>query len=231
MPRLIEIIGPPGSGKTFISTKLQNTKKKGKQVYFHSSDWRNFYKFRKLNFITKIFVKVKVIIIIIGFYLIFYKRLFYKKIYKREFFYRTILLIYRHLHSIEMLKRTLSDNEFLIMEPGIIMYFLQDYFYVNENVSKKEIKKFNKYFLKPDFIIYTNCSSKLQIKRLKLRKRGLPQRMTNLSIKDINWSIKKANHEIKKYFLNTESSNFKFIKMETTKNIKEIKKKIFKYIN
>ena len=130
-----------------------------------------------------------------------------------------------------MLKRTLSDNEFLIMEPGIIMYFLQDYFYVNENVSKKEIKRFNKYFLKSDFIIYTNCSSKLQIKRLKLRTRGLPQRMTNLSIKDINRSIKKANHETEKYFLNTESSNYNFIKIETTKNIKEIKKKIFKYIN
>ena len=55
--------------------------------------------------------------------------------------------------------------------------------------------------------------------------------MANLSNKDINWSIKKANHEIEKYFLNTESSNFNFIKIETTKNIKEIKKKIFKYIN
>ena len=231
MPRLIEIIGPPGSGKTFISSALQKTKKGGKQVYFHSSDWRNFYKFQNLKFITKVFIKVKVIITIIGFYLLFYKRLFFKKIYKREFFYRSILLIYRHLHSIEMLKKTLSDNEFLIMEPGIIMYFLQDYFYANENVPKKEIKKFNKYFLKSNFIIYTNCSSELQIKRLKLRKRGLPQRMINLSIKDINWSIKKANHEIEKYFLNTTSSKFNFIKIDTTKNIKEIKKKIFRYIN
>ena len=231
MPKLIEIIGPPGSGKTFISSALQKTKKGGKQVYFHSSDWRNFYKFQNLNFITKIFVKVKVVITIICFYLIFYKRLFFKKIYKREFFYRTILLIYRHLHSIEMLKKTLSDNEYLIMEPGIIMYFLQDYFYANENVPKKEIKKFNKYFLKSNFIIYTNSSSELQIKRLKLRTRGLPQRMINLSIKDISWSIKKANHEIEKYFLNTTSSKFNFIKIDTTKNIKEIKKKIFKYIN
>ena len=37
-----------------------------------------------------------------------------------------------------MLKNTLSDKEFLIMEPGIIMYFLQDYFYANEKVSKKK---------------------------------------------------------------------------------------------
>ena len=54
--------------------------------------------------------------------------------------------------------------------------------------------------------------------------------MTNLSIKEINWSIKKANQEIEKYFLNTASSNFNFIKIDTTKNIKQIKNKKFKYI-
>ena len=95
MPKLIEIVGPPGSGKTFISSKLQKIKKNGKQIYFHSSDNKNFYKFKNLNLITKFLIKTKVIIIIINFYLIFYKRLFFKKIYKREFFYRTILLIYR----------------------------------------------------------------------------------------------------------------------------------------
>ena len=140
MPKLIEIVGPPGSGKTFISSKLQKIKKNGKQIYFHSSDNKNFYKFKNLNLITKFLIKTKVIIIIINFYLIFYKRLFFKKIYKREFFYRTILLIYRHIYSIEMLKKILSDDEFLIMEPGIIMYFLQDYFYANETVSKMKSK-------------------------------------------------------------------------------------------
>ena len=231
MPKLIEIVGPPGSGKTFISSKLQKIKKNGKQIYFHSSDSKNFYKFKNLNLITKFLIKTKVIIIIINFYLIFYKRLFFKKIYKREFFYRTILLIYRHIHSIEMLKKILSDEEFLIMEPGIIMYFLQDYFYANETVSKNEIKKFNKYFLKSDFIIYSNCNSKLQLKRLKLRVRGLPQRMKDLSVNEINKSIKKANYEKKKYFQNTAIFNFKLIKIDTTKSIREIKKKIFKILN
>ena len=231
MPKLIEIVGPPGSGKTFISSKLQKIKKNGKQIYFHSSDNKNFYKFKNLNLITKFLIKTKVIIIIINFYLIFYKRLFFKKIYKREFFYRTILLIYRHIHSIEMLKKILSDDEFLIMEPGIIMYFLQDYFYANETVSKNEIKKFNKYFLKSDFIIYSNCNSKLQLKRLKLRVRGLPQRMKDLSVNEINKSIKKANYETKKYFQNTAIFNFKLIKIDTTKSIREIKKKIFKILN
>ena len=34
MPKLIEIIGPPGSGKTFISLELQNTKKKISRFIF-----------------------------------------------------------------------------------------------------------------------------------------------------------------------------------------------------
>ena len=66
------------------------------------------------------------------------------------------------------------------MEPGIIMYFLQDYFYSHQKMTTKEIKIFNKIFVKTDFIIYSNCNLKLQIKRLNLRPRGLPQRMRGL---------------------------------------------------
>lgn len=85
MPKLIEIIGAPGSGKTFISSKLQLVKKK-KQLFFHSSNWRNFKKFQNLNILIKLFIKIKVIFIIAIFYLLFHKRLFFKKIYKRFFF-------------------------------------------------------------------------------------------------------------------------------------------------
>jgi len=230
MPKLIEIIGPPGSGKTFISLELQNTKKKNKQIYFHSSDWRNFAKFKNLNILNKIIIKIKVAIIIINFFTKFYKRLFYKKAYKREFFFRTILLIYRHLHSIEMLKKVLSDNEFLIMEPGIIMYFLQDYFYTNESISKKEIENFNKFFMKTNFIIYTFCSSELQLKRLKIRNRGLPQRMKNLNNDEIERAVKKANYEIKNYLTKSNNLKSKIIKIDTSKKIKEIKEKIFRSI-
>lgn len=230
MAKLIEIIGPPGSGKTFISSELQNIKEKEKQIYFHSSDWRNFDRYKNLSIFTKLFIKIKVTIIIINFYLIFYKRLFFKKIYKREFFYRSIILIYRHLHSIEMLKRALSDNEFLIMEPGIIMYFLQDYFYTNESISDKEIENFNKFFLKSDFIIYTNCNSELQLERLKFRNRGFPQRMRNLNIHEIDRTIKKANFEIEKYLTNSYNLNSKIIKINTSESIKEIRNKLFKFI-
>lgn len=34
MPKLIEIIGAPGSGKTFISSKLQLVKKKKNNFFF-----------------------------------------------------------------------------------------------------------------------------------------------------------------------------------------------------
>ncbi len=228
MPKLIEVIGSPGSGKTFISSKLELLRKKNKQIFFHSSNWRNFKKFKNLNILIKFLIKLKVILVIAIFYLIFCKRFFFKKIYNRTFFFRTILLIYRHLVSIEMLKKILSDDDYLIMEPGIIMYFLQDYFYSNEKVTLREMDIFNKIFVKTDFIIYTNCDLKLQIRRLKSRLRGLPQRMRSLSEKQIHKTVKKSNNEIKKYILNSYNLNFKIIKINTSKDIKEFKRfKIF----
>lgn len=224
MPKLIEIIGPPGSGKTFISSKLQLLRKKNKQIFFHSSNWRNFKKFQNLNILVKLPIKLKVIFIIATFYLTFCKRFFFKKIYKRSFFFRTILLIYRHLVSIELLKKILSDDEYLIMEPGIIMYFLQDYFYSDQKVTANEIKLFNKIFKKTDFIIFSDCSLKLQLKRLKLRFRGLPQRMRGLNEKEINKVVKKSNIEIKKYILTSYNLNSKIIKINTSKNIRRFKK-------
>ena len=55
MPKLIEIIGAPGSGKTFISKKLQKIKKDKKNIFFHSSQKQSINKKNKLNFI---FVKI-----------------------------------------------------------------------------------------------------------------------------------------------------------------------------
>jgi hypothetical protein len=221
MPKLIEIIGAPGSGKTFISSKLQLVKKKKKQLFFHSSNWRNFKKFQNLNILIKLFIKIKVIFIIAIFYLLFHKRLFFKKIYKRFFFFRTILLIYRHLISIEMLKKVLSDKQYLIMEPGIIMYFLQDYFYSNQKISIQDIKIFNKIFVKTDYIIHSHSKLKLQLKRLKLRTRGLPQRMRGLNKKEIYRVIKKSNLEIRKYISNSNNLNSKIIKINTSNNFKK----------
>ena len=49
--------------------------------------------------------------------------------------------------------------------------------------------------------------------------------MKDLSVSFINKSIKKANYETKK-IENTAISNFKLIKIDTTKSIREIKKDI-----
>ena len=230
MPKLIEIIGSPGSGKTFISTEMQMLKKNSEQIYFHSSNWRNFNKFENLNILSKILIKIKVLINIIYFYFIFYKRLFLKKIYKRGFFFRIILLIYRHLVSIELLKKSLSDEDYLIMEPGIIMYFLQDYFYSEKGITQKEIENFNKLFVKTDYIICTNCDSNTSIKRLKSRDRGLPQRMRDLTIDEINRTIKKSNKIIDEYILNN-NLNLKIIKIDTSNNVEEIRSKLLSFFS
>ena len=230
MPKLIEIIGSPGSGKTFISSELQMLKKNNEQIYFHSSNWRNFNKFENLNILLKILIKFKVVINITFFYSIFYKRLFLKKIYKRRFFFRIIFLIYRHLVSIELLKKSLSDDEYLIMEPGIIMYFLQDFFYSDKVITKKEIETFNKLFVKTDYIICANCDFNTSIQRLKSRDRGLPQRMRDLTIDEINHTIKKSNKIIDEYISNN-NINSKIVKIDTSNNVEEIRNKLSNFFS
>ena len=86
MPNLIEIIGAPGSGKSFISSELETLKKNDEQIFFHSGNYNKNYKYKNLSILSKIFFRFKVILKIIIFYLIFYKRLFSKKIYKGNFF-------------------------------------------------------------------------------------------------------------------------------------------------
>lgn len=230
MPKLIEIIGSPGSGKTFISSELQMLKKNSEQIYFHSSNWRNFDKFKDLNIFSKVVIKFKVAVNIVFFYLIFYKRLLLKKIYKRGFFFRIVFLAYRHLVSIELLKKSLSDKEYLVMEPGIIMYFLQDYFYSDKKITKKEINIFNKLFVKTDYIICTNCDFNTSIQRLKSRDRGLPQRMRNLSMDEINYTIKKSNEIINEY-VSKNNLNSKILKIDTSNSVEEIRSKLLTFFS
>ncbi len=226
MPKLIEIIGSPGSGKTFICSELETIRKNNEQVFFHSSNYKNFGKFNNLNFLTKILIKSKVILIIIFFYLKFYKRLFLKKIYKRNFFFRIVFLFYRHLISIELLKKALSNDKYLIMEPGPIMYFLQDYFYVNENIKENEIKFFNKFFLKTDYIIHSYCNNDLLIERLKLRKRGLPARMRGLNDNEIQLITKKSKNVLNSFLIDRNENLSQVINIDTSNNAQEVKNKL-----
>ncbi len=229
MLKIIEIIGHPGSGKTFLSNELKKIKVGNKQIFFHSGQ-KQTNKLNNLNFFHKFIINLKVITTMIMFYLIFNKRIFVKKVYKRKFFFRISLIIYRDLISIEILKRTLPDNKYLIMEPGIIMHFLQDYFYTKHKISEVEIKIFNKLFIRSNFIIYTYCNSKLALKRINLRKRGFPQRMKNLKPEEKIKVLKKSINEIRNYISNSSNLNSVIIRVNTSKNLNNIKKKITKKI-
>ena len=231
MPRLIEIIGSPGSGKTFICSELEKLKKNDEQIFFHSSNYKNFIKYKNLNPFYKILIKFKVIFIIIIFCLIFSKRLFLKKVYKRNFFFRVIFLFYRHLVSIELLKKALPDDKYLILEPGPIMYFLQDYFYVDEHISESEIKIFNKIFLNTNYIIHSNCNFELLIKRLNLRDRGLPARMRGLNNNEIKSTIKKSTAVLDDYIIKSNNLDAKIININTSNSAQDIKYKILNILN
>lgn len=228
MPKLIEIIGPPGSGKTYICDQLERLKKNNKKIFFHSSNSKYKNAYKKLNSLSRNFIKIKVILNIIVFYLFFYKRFFLKKIYKKNFFFKIIFLIYKHFLSIEYLKKSLPNEKFLITEPGPIMYFLQDYFYINKKLTNSEIKNFNNFFLKTDFLIFVKCNANLAYKRIHFRKRGLPTRMRSLNNKEIKKTILKSVKDIEHYIKNSKKIKNKIIKINTGRNPKiDILKKIF----
>lgn len=224
MPKLIEIIGSPGSGKTFLCNKLEKVRKNNKQIFFHSSNLKNYKIFKNLNFLTKIFLEFKVFFFIISFCIIFHKRFFYKKIYKKKFFFKVITLLYTHIKCIEYLKWILTDDQYLITEPGRIMYFLQDYFYTQKNLFAYEIKLFNKIFLNVNLIIYVDCNSKLKIKRLNSRTRGLPTRMRELNSFEIKTTINKSSKVIKNYLKNLNKTDIQLINYNSTKKFKSLRK-------
>ena len=80
-------------------------------------------------------------------------------------------------------------------------------------------------------IIYLNCNSNLLNERLKLRERGLPQRMRDLSHDEISKTIDKSINVIKNYI--SLSSNFKsrMIKIDTADDIDITKRKILSIIS
>jgi len=230
MPKLIEIIGSPGSGKSFICSKLEELKKKDSQIFFHSSNFSFYNKYNHINLFLKFFIRIKVIFKIFFFYLIFYKRIFLRKIYKRNFFFRVIFLFYEHLLYLEILRKTLPNDKYLIIEPGPIMYFIQDYFYIDEEISNHEIKIFNKLFFKTDYIINLNCNFEILLNRLKKRKRGLPSRMRELSDSQIETTIIKTIKTINHYIKKSNNLNTVIINIDSSKNFETIKEKFLKVI-
>ena len=162
--------------------------------------------------------------------MIFCKRIFLKKNYKGSFFFKVIFLFYKHHVYIEIYKKTLSPDKFLIMEPGPIMYFLQDYFYINNKVSSYEIKIYNKFFLHTDYIINLNCTSDLLIDRLKKRKRGLPLRMRGLNDDNIKATIKRSSNLLNDY-ISSNNLKIKTININTSINISIIKDEILNFLN
>ena len=122
-------------------------------------------------------------------------------------------LLYKNLLSIEILKDNLPEDKYIIMEPGPIMFFLQDYFYVNEKFSHNEIRLFNKLFFNYDILISLNCNKKTIFQRLNDRKRGLPIRMKNLDKSQIDIVIEKSI-EIIEFYTNSTNNKCKKIKID-----------------
>lgn len=229
MPFFIEIIGPPGSGKTFVSNNLEKYNSNYERIFYHSNLFNSYEKYNKSTFLRINFIKFKIIFRIFFYYIIFIKRFFLKKIYKRNYFLRMTFLLYKNLLSIEILKDNLPKDKYIIMEPGPIMFFLQDYFYINEKLSLNDIRLFNKLFFNYNILISLNCNKKTILQRLNDRKRGLPKRMKNLDKPQIDIVIQKSI-EIIEFYTNSINNKCKIIKIDSSSNIDKISETIIKSI-
>jgi len=231
MAQLIEIVGPPGSGKSFLSSKLQSLKINKNKIFFHSGNNKKFKTIKNLSLITKITLTTKVIFTIFCFHLIFFDRIFSKKIYKKKFFFRSILLFYRDLISIEFLKKKIPNDCYIITEPGLIMHFVQDYFYIKKTIPKNHIKIFNNLFLKIDYVIWLESNIQNLLMRLSSRKRGFPQRMKELNLSEIDKTIKKSTKEIGNYLKKSNILKSKIIRINTTNNIEVSINKLLNFLD
>ncbi len=229
MPFFIEIIGPPGSGKTFVSNNLEKYNSNYEKIFYHSNLFNLYSKYNKTNFLRFNLIKLKIFFRIFFYYIIFIKRFFLKKIYKNNYFFRMTFLLYKNLLSIEILKENLPKEKYIIMEPGPIMFFLQDYFYVNEDLSLNEIKLFNKLFFNYNILISLNCNKKTILERLNNRKRGLPVRMKNLNKSQVDIVIEKSI-KIIDFYTNSANKICKIIKIDSSLNIDKINETIIKSI-
>ena len=61
MPKLIEVIGLPGSGKSFISSELETIKKNNEQIFFHSGNYNKNNKYKSINVSLRFLIHLKVI--------------------------------------------------------------------------------------------------------------------------------------------------------------------------
>ena len=59
MPKLIEIIGSPGSGKSFLSYELEKIKKNNEQIFFHSGNYNKMKKMFILIFYQVFLLELK----------------------------------------------------------------------------------------------------------------------------------------------------------------------------
>lgn len=229
MASIIEIIGPPGSGKTFVSNHLEKYRLNKSKIFYHSNLFDSHIEYNKTSFIILNLIKLKIFIRILFYYTIFIRRFFLKKIYKGNFFFRMTFLLYKNLLSIEILKNNIPNDKYIIMEPGPIMFFLQDYFYINSKLSLTEIKLFNKLFFKHDILISLNCDKKTILQRLNDRNRGLPMRMKNLNKSQVDIVIEKSL-EIIDFYSNFTNKKCRIIKIDSSSNIDKINNIITNFI-
>lgn len=183
----IEIVAPPGAGKTTVAGSLEKElKNMGLEVFWAG----RLSLFKKISFKTIVLGVLEFLS-----FLPFTKIFFLKKTFIKKTNLTWLYDILKINIKTEIIKSLKTDNQsILIGEPGHAMHFLACLFYSLYEPDETVLRQFAAWLSsRCEMIIFLNVSTNTALKRLEQRERGFPKRMRSMSSSDIKKAYQKTN--------------------------------------
>jgi len=203
---IIEIIGPPGAGKTTLGESIVSSlNSKGIESNFVKKIQKKYYK-NNFDIITYAkLLKSLLYFLYLATRLNFRKNKFNFSSWKKTFFSAIKVSINNH-SLVNSCGKSIS-----IIEPGHLMLLLNGCMYREDVMPKKLLNKFLSYVKSVDIVIYINIDVITAMNRISSRERGEPQRMSSSNEVEKKRTIELCNlnsKNIVNFFQNKEVSVF-----------------------